>query len=187
MNNSGGLSSAAAAEPNFSNGSSILTAIPGQTQNSMGMASGASPTPATEVRSCEQWSVLFEKLNHYFREDDILQGSEHSSVQLGNLIIVAYSLAIAFGAIGNLLTMVAVLRSSQMRTVRNFFILNLALSDFFICTVTAPITLYTVLYMFWPFGTALCKIVGSLQGFNIFLSTFSIAAIALDRYLEFII
>ncbi|XGW33855.1 hypothetical protein V3C99_017938 [Haemonchus contortus] len=36
--------------------------------------------------------------------------------------------------------------------------------------------------MFWPFGTALCKIAGSLQGFNIFLSTFSIAAIALDRY-----
>uniref|UniRef100_A0A915A8Y1 G-protein coupled receptors family 1 profile domain-containing protein n=1 Tax=Parascaris univalens TaxID=6257 RepID=A0A915A8Y1_PARUN len=30
--------------------------------------------------------------------------------------------------------------------------------------------------------TATCKIAGSLQGFGIFLSTFSIAAIALDRY-----
>lgn len=88
---------------------------------------------------------------------------------------------IAFGSIGNLLTIAAVCRNPQMRTVRNFFILNLALSDFFICTVTAPITLYTVLFVFWPFGTASCKIVGSLQGFNIFLSTFSIAAIALDR------
>uniref|UniRef100_A0A914RJG0 G-protein coupled receptors family 1 profile domain-containing protein n=1 Tax=Parascaris equorum TaxID=6256 RepID=A0A914RJG0_PAREQ len=39
-----------------------------------------------------------------------------------------------------------------------------------------------VLYTFWPFGTATCKIAGSLQGFGIFLSTFSIAAIALDRY-----
>jgi neuropeptide Y receptor len=36
--------------------------------------------------------------------------------------------------------------------------------------------------MFWPFKTGLCKIAGSLQGFNIFLSTFSITAIALDRY-----
>jgi neuropeptide Y receptor len=69
-----------------------------------------------------------------------------------------------------------------MRTARNFFILNLALSDFFICIITAPTTLYTVLYMFWPYGKPLCKIAGSLQGFNIFLSTFSITAIALDRY-----
>jgi neuropeptide Y receptor len=50
--------------------------------------------------------------------------------------------------------------------------------------------------MFWPFGVILCKLAGSLQGifccefqprlidlgFTIFLSSFSISAIALDRY-----
>uniref|UniRef100_A0A914NQZ8 G-protein coupled receptors family 1 profile domain-containing protein n=1 Tax=Meloidogyne incognita TaxID=6306 RepID=A0A914NQZ8_MELIC len=46
----------------------------------------------------------------------------------------------------------------------------------------SPTTVYTVLYVFWPFSRPLCKIAGSLQGFNIFLSTFSITAIALDRY-----
>lgn len=100
---------------------------------------------------------------------------------MGYIIIAAYALVISLGVFGNLMTIVAILRNKQMRNVRNFFILNLALSDFFICTVTAPITLYTVLYMFWPFGTTLCHIAGSLQGFNIFLSTFSITAIALDR------
>ncbi|KAH7732319.1 FMRFamide-related peptide activated G-protein coupled receptor [Aphelenchoides avenae] len=140
------------------------------------------PNATVEVRSCEEWSALFARINNYFRSEDILQGSEHSSTELGYLIVIAYSIVITIGAFGNLLTVLAVLRNPQMRTVRNFFILNLALSDFFICTVTAPITLYTVLYMFWPFGTSLCKIAGSLQGFNIFLSTFSIAAIAFDRY-----
>ena len=145
------------------------------------MSDNSSQTPSTSTRSCAQWNQLFTKINHYFRDENVLDGSEHSSVLIGNLIVTAYSIVIVFGSLGNLLTIFAIIRNSQMRTVRNFFILNLALSDFFICTVTAPITLYTVLYMFWPFGTTICKIAGSLQGFNIFLSTFSIAAIALDR------
>ncbi|MFH4974812.1 hypothetical protein AB6A40_001521 [Gnathostoma spinigerum] len=131
---------------------------------------------------CEQWRMVFSKVNHYFRSEMVLAGTKHASVELGYAISFAYSLVIIFGAVGNALTVLAVAQNPQMRTTRNFFIVNLALSDFLICTITAPITLYTVLYTFWPFGTTLCKIAGSLQGFHIFLSTFSITAIALDRY-----
>ncbi|KAK5982400.1 7 transmembrane receptor [Trichostrongylus colubriformis] len=133
--------------------------------------------------TCEHWQSFFSRINHYFRDDIVLNGTEHASKELGYAITAAYLVVIIFGACGNFLTMLVVVLNPAMRTTRNFFIFNLALSDFFVCTVTAPMTLYTVLYMFWPFGTALCKIAGSLQGFNIFLSTFSIAAIALDRYL----
>lgn len=66
------------------------------------------------------------------------------SLQLDWCITFAYCFVIVFGALGNMLTVLAVIRNPQMRTTRNFFIVNLALSDFFICTVTAPITLYTV-------------------------------------------
>ncbi|KAE9552472.1 hypothetical protein FO519_004324 [Halicephalobus sp. NKZ332] len=132
--------------------------------------------------SCAYLTDLFPKINQYFRDETIIEGTEHSSLFIGNLIIIAYSVVIFFGTCGNLLTIIAILRNPQMRTVRNFFILNLALSDFLICTVTAPVTMYTIVYTFWPFGTAMCKVAGTLQGFNIFLSTFSIAAIALDRY-----
>ncbi|KAI6241498.1 G-PROTEIN-RECEP-F1-2 domain-containing protein [Aphelenchoides fujianensis] len=138
--------------------------------------------PPVEVRSCEQWHEMFTQLNHYFRDDDVLQGSEHSSVEVGYLIVAAYTLLIALGIFGNTLTILAILHNKQMRNVRNYFILNLAVADFFVCVVTAPTTLYTIYYVFWPFGTALCKVAGSLQGFNLFLSTFSITAIALDRY-----
>ncbi|VDL74674.1 unnamed protein product [Nippostrongylus brasiliensis] len=132
--------------------------------------------------TCEHYQNLFSRINHYFRDDIVLDGAEHASKELGYAITAAYLVVIIFGACGNFLTMLVVALNPTMRTTRNFFIFNLALSDFFVCTITAPMTLYTVLYMFWPFGTALCKIAGSLQGFNIFLSTFSIAAIALDRY-----
>ncbi|CAK5074090.1 unnamed protein product [Meloidogyne enterolobii] len=110
---------------------------------------------------CLEMEALFSGLNNFFRDDDILKESEHSSELLGNLIFTAYLLVIAFGSIGNLLTIMAVLRNKQM---------------------ASPTTVYTVLYVFWPFSRPLCKIAGSLQGFNIFLSTFSITAIALDRY-----
>ena len=145
------------------------------------MENSSSASTSAPARTCSQWNELFYNINQYFRDETILEGTEHSSHFIGNLIIAAYSVVIFFGTCGNLLTIIAILRNPQMRTVRNFFILNLALSDFLICTVTGPVTLYTILYMFWPFGTAMCKVAGSLQGFNVFLSTFSIAAIALDR------
>lgn len=40
---------------------------------------------------------------------------------------------------------------------------------------------FQVLHVFWPFGKVSCKLAGSLQGFGVFLSTFSITAIAFDR------
>ncbi|KAF8354736.1 npr-11 [Pristionchus pacificus] len=132
--------------------------------------------------SCETFRDAFTKINLYFRDDAVLNGTEYSSSEWGYAITTAYVFIIFFGAFGNALTITVVILNPAMRTTRNFFILNLALSDFFVCTVTAPMTLYTVRYIFWPFGTVLCKVAGSLQAFNVFLSTFSIAAIALDRY-----
>ncbi|EFO19795.2 neuropeptide F receptor [Loa loa] len=136
--------------------------------------------------NCDEWRQIFTRIDSYFRDDIVLEGTNHASAQLGWCITVAYVVVILFGTFGNMLTIIAVLYNPQIRTTRNFFILNLALSDFFICTITAPITSYTVLYTFWPFGLAMCKITGSLLGFGIFLSTFSIAAIALDRYVVII-
>lgn len=135
---------------------------------------------------CDNWRQIFRRIDSYFRKDIVLEGTNHASVQLGWCITAAYIFVILFGAFGNMLTIIAVIHNPQMRTTRNFFIVNLALSDFFICTITAPITLYTVLYTFWPFGLTMCKIAGSLLGFGIFLSAFSIAAIALDRYVVII-
>ncbi|GMR61662.1 hypothetical protein PMAYCL1PPCAC_31857 [Pristionchus mayeri] len=132
--------------------------------------------------SCEAYRDAFTKINLYFRDDAVLNGTEYSSSEWGYAITTAYVFIILFGAFGNAMTITVVILNPSMRTTRNFFILNLALSDFFVCTVTAPMTLYTVRYIFWPFGTILCKVAGSLQAFNVFLSTFSIAAIALDRY-----
>jgi neuropeptide F receptor len=98
-------------------------------------------------------------------------------------LIAAYTLLIVLGSCGNGLVVVAVVRKPAMRTARNMFIVNLAVSDLVLCLVTMPLTLMEELTNYWPLGThdLPCKMLGALQATSIFVSTISITAIALDR------
>lgn len=98
------------------------------------------------------------------------------------LAITLYSFVSCFGGLGNLLVMTAVVRNPQMRIPRNYFIINLALSDFLMCTITVPFTAYMALNTFWKFGWFACKFVSMAQAINAFVSTMSITAIGMDRY-----
>lgn len=100
-------------------------------------------------------------------------------------LIAIYAVLICFGSLGNGLVVLAVLRKAPMRSARNMFILNLAVSDLLLCLITMPLTLMEILTRYWPLGRStifLCKLFGGLQGVSIFVSTMSITAIALDRY-----
>jgi len=100
------------------------------------------------------------------------------------VLIFAYTVLIVFGTLGNCLAITAVIRKSSMRTPRNMFIINLAVSDLLLCVITMPLTLMEISTTYWPLGDhlILCKLIGSLQAVSIFVSTISITAIALDRY-----
>ncbi|XP_013777923.1 neuropeptide F receptor-like [Limulus polyphemus] len=98
------------------------------------------------------------------------------------VLLLAYVLLILAGASGNGLVCMAVARKPQMRTSRNVFIINLAISDLILCLFTMPFSLVEIVLKFWPLGVITCKLVASLQATSIFVSTISITAIALDRY-----
>ncbi|XP_063228406.1 neuropeptide F receptor-like [Bacillus rossius redtenbacheri] len=99
-------------------------------------------------------------------------------------LIFIYSAMIVVGAAGNSLVVCAVVRKPAMRTARNMFIVNLAVSDLLLCLITMPLTLMEILTKYWPLGrhSFTCKMMGTLQATSIFVSTISITAIALDRY-----
>ena len=100
------------------------------------------------------------------------------------VLITLYSVLILAGVIGNCLVIWAVIRSPSMRTLRNTFITNLAVSDLLLCLVTMPLTLLEIITKYWPLGDSAisCKMAGGLQAVSIFVSTMSITAISLDRY-----
>lgn len=67
-------------------------------------------------------------------------------------LLIGYILLIALGAIGNGLVCMAVYRKPNMRTPRNLFILNLAISDLTLCLITMPFTLIEIAYKYWTLG-----------------------------------
>jgi neuropeptide Y receptor len=67
-------------------------------------------------------------------------------------IIALYVSMILFGATGNLLVILVVVRNAAMRTARNVFIVNLAVSDLMLCLITMPLTLVEILYQTWQVG-----------------------------------
>ena len=93
-------------------------------------------------------------------------------------------MVIAIGSFGNLLLISAVARQKTLRTARNAFVINLAVSDLLLCLVTIPLTLVEILNGHWPLGDSVvsCKAAGGLQAVSVFVSTISITVTAVDRY-----
>lgn len=98
------------------------------------------------------------------------------------VLIAVYTVLIVFGSLGNGMVCYVVARNSHMRTPRNIFIINLAISDLTLCLFTQPLNLFRLLNSQWLLGGAMCKFVAMCQGTNVFVSTISITAIALDRF-----
>ena len=66
-------------------------------------------------------------------------------------LIVAFAVLILFGACGNGLVCYVVAKNPNMRTPRNIFIINLAISDLTLCCFTQPFNLMKVSPVSHPF------------------------------------
>ena len=97
-------------------------------------------------------------------------------------LIVIYTIIIIVGFLSNGCICYLILMRKSLRTVRNMFIMNLALSDMIMCIFCMPFTLVKLLLKNWSLGDVMCRMVPWLQAVNVFCSTITITAIALDRY-----
>ncbi|KAJ8339242.1 hypothetical protein SKAU_G00360280 [Synaphobranchus kaupii] len=84
--------------------------------------------------------------------------------------------------VGNGVVCFTILRSKNMRTVTNVFILNLAISDLLVGIFCIPTTLVDNIITGWPFGSLVCKMSGMVQGISVSASVFTLVAIAVDRF-----
>ncbi|KAM6976414.1 neuropeptide Y receptor Y7 [Aplochiton taeniatus] len=106
--------------------------------------------------------------------------TKHLGVQI--TLILAYSLIILLGLIGNALVIYIIIRYRNMRTVTNFFIANLALADLLVDTLCLPFTLVYTLLDEWKFGAVLCHMVPFAQALSVHVSILTLTVIALERY-----
>ncbi|KAI1904672.1 hypothetical protein AGOR_G00008110 [Albula goreensis] len=98
------------------------------------------------------------------------------------VFIISYLLIFLVCMVGNGVVCFIVLRSKNMRTVTNVFILNLAISDLLVGIFCMPTTLVDNIITGWPFGSLVCKMSGMVQGISVSASVFTLVAIAVDRF-----
>ncbi|NWW12330.1 OPRK protein, partial [Oreocharis arfaki] len=73
-------------------------------------------------------------------------------------------------------------RYTKMKTATNIYIFNLAMADALV-TTTMPFQSTEYLMNSWPFGDVLCKIVISIDYYNMFTSIFTLTMMSVDRYI----
>ncbi|XP_077461296.1 tachykinin receptor 3a [Stigmatopora argus] len=99
---------------------------------------------------------------------------------------VAYSAVLAVAVFGNLIVIWIILAHKRMRTVTNYFLLNLAFSDASMAAFNTLINFIYATHGEWYFGEAYCKFHNFFPVTSVFASIYSMTAIAVDRYMAII-
>nr|XP_006813074.1 PREDICTED: neuropeptide Y receptor-like [Saccoglossus kowalevskii] len=102
------------------------------------------------------------------------------------ILAILYACTSALAVIGNLVVCYIVLGNRRMRTVTNYFIVNLAISDFLMAVICVNLTFYYSINFHWPFGYVMCALVQYIQMVSVSISIFTLVAISLDRYVAII-
>ncbi|CAG09420.1 unnamed protein product, partial [Tetraodon nigroviridis] len=98
------------------------------------------------------------------------------------VLIVAYIIVFFVSLIGNSLVCFAVWKNRHMRTVTNYFIVNLSFADVLVTIICLPASLVVDITETWFFGNTLCKIVPYLQTISVSVSVLTLSCIAQDRW-----
>ncbi|KAF1395255.1 hypothetical protein PFLUV_G00009640 [Perca fluviatilis] len=99
---------------------------------------------------------------------------------------VAYSSVLAVAVFGNLIVIWIILAHKRMRTVTNYFLLNLAFSDASMAAFNTLINFIYAAHGEWYFGEGYCKFHNFFPVTSVFASIYSMTAIAVDRYMAII-
>lgn len=98
------------------------------------------------------------------------------------LFMLLYAVVCIVGLMGNTLVIYVVLRFSNMQTVTNMYILNLAIADE--CyLIGIPFVIATVHIGDWIFGQAICKIYMVSTSITQFTSSIFLLIMSADRYI----
>ncbi|XP_046898666.1 relaxin-3 receptor 1 [Hypomesus transpacificus] len=99
------------------------------------------------------------------------------------LICIIYSVVCAVGLVGNLLVLFFIrVKQERKKSIINFFVLNLAVTDIQFVLTLPFWAVDTVLDFSWPFGDAMCKIILSVTVMNMYASVFFLTAMSVTRY-----
>ncbi|KAK6489864.1 orexin receptor type 2-like [Huso huso] len=98
------------------------------------------------------------------------------------VLIAGYIIVFIVSLVGNTLVCIAVWKNHHMRTVTNYFIVNLSLADVLVTITCLPASLVVDITETWFLGQTLCKVLPYLQTVSVSVSVLTLSCIALDRW-----
>ncbi|XP_056259833.1 tachykinin receptor 1b [Seriola aureovittata] len=99
---------------------------------------------------------------------------------------VAYCSMVAVSVVGNVVVIWIILAHKRMRTVTNYFLVNLAFAEAAMSAFNTVINFAYAVHNEWYFGVVYCRFHNFFPIAAIFASIYSMTAIALDRYMAII-
>lgn len=109
------------------------------------------------------------------------------SLPLGNrkwFIIFKYSIycvIFLISLIGNTVVCFVVCRRMKIKSVTNYFIMNLAVSDL-LYTFCVPFDMFATMNRAWPYGAVMCRLLWPAQTMTITVSGFTLTALSVTRF-----
>ncbi|WAQ95696.1 RYAR-like protein [Mya arenaria] len=128
--------------------------------------------------------ISLEGITNFTSKEQESSSPFHISEYVQVMIIVMYTIVILIAIGGNSIVCYLVYAYKRMQTVPNYFIVNLAISDIIMALFCIPFTFIANLILnYWPFGEALCPAVLYIQTVAVFLSSYTLVAMSIDRYI----
>ncbi|MFH4978490.1 hypothetical protein AB6A40_005199 [Gnathostoma spinigerum] len=102
------------------------------------------------------------------------------------IFFLVYGTLMIMGLIGNGGVLFAVLNNRRLRSARNIFLLNLILADILLCLTAIPVTPWYGITKDWQFGSLMCRLMPLSNSCSVFVTSWSLTAIAIDKFIHII-
>lgn len=115
-----------------------------------------------------------------------VEPSSNVAVFHSHAVWLAFGFSVVYtlvGSVGNMATIVALLRSRKLRrNSANLFVVNLAAADFIFCAFNLPLNASKWYNQEWVLGTTLCRLFPFLFYGNLAVSIMNLLMITINRY-----
>ncbi|XP_070801193.1 substance-K receptor [Pituophis catenifer annectens] len=99
---------------------------------------------------------------------------------------IAYLMIVTASIVGNATVIWIILSHRRMRTVTNYFIVNLALSDLLMSALNTVFNFIYACHNVWYFGEGFCRFHNFVPVTAMFVSIYSMTAVSAERYMAII-
>uniref|UniRef100_A0A8C4X2P6 Substance-P receptor n=1 Tax=Erpetoichthys calabaricus TaxID=27687 RepID=A0A8C4X2P6_ERPCA len=99
---------------------------------------------------------------------------------------IAYAAIVIISVVGNIIVIWIILAHKRMRTVTNYFLVNLAFAEASMSAFNTVINFTYAIHNEWYYGLSYCRFHNFFPIAAVFASIYSMTAIALDRYVAII-